>query len=225
MTRLDDPQHVRAEYANEQGLEARASIYRWSDGPDAPSMALEAVAEVSPRRVLDVGCGRGQLAERIGRELGSAVIGVDQSDRMVQLTRARGVEAVVGDVLELPFLDGEFDCVVAAWMLYHVSDVDRALSEIARVLRPGGRLVAVTNGIAHMRELYELLGAEHAESTFSAENAEPQLRRCFRTVERRDATGSVVFPDRGAAQAYVDATFSLAGSALPELAKIGRAHV
>lgn len=217
MRRLDDPEQVREEYANEQGLEARASVYRWSDGPDAPAMAFDAVAEVSPRRVLDAGCGRGQLAERIARELGAVVIGVDQSERMVQLTRARGVEAVVGDVRELPFADGEFDCVVAAWMLYHVSGVDRALAELARVLRPGGRLVAVTNGIAHMRELRTLVGAEPVVSAFSAENGEELLRRRFRSVERRDATGAVLFPDRASAQGYVDAARSMRGRVVPPL--------
>ena len=213
MTPLDDPQLVREEYATECGLEARASIYRWADGPDATVLMLEAVAEIDPRRILDVGCGRGQFAERIARELGASVIGVDQSERMVQLTRARGIDAVVGDVRALPFDPDEFDCVLAAWMLFHVTEVDAALAEIARVLRPGGRLVAVTNGLAHMGELRRLVGAPPMTSTFSAENGEELLRRHFRTVETRDASGTVHFPDREAAQAYVDASFATFGGA------------
>ena len=51
-----------------------------------------------------------------------------------------GVDARVGDVQDLPFEDGEFDCAVAAWMLYHVPDVERALAELARVLRPADGL-------------------------------------------------------------------------------------
>ena len=62
---------------------------------------------------------------------------VDVSPRMVELARARGVDARVGDVQELPFDDGSFDCAVAAWMLFHVPDLDRGLAELARVLRPG----------------------------------------------------------------------------------------
>ncbi len=106
------------------------------EGPDAPAMVFDAVAEVSPKRVLEVGCGMGQLAERMHEELDAEVVAIDQSERMVELTRKRGVDARVADVQELPFGDGEFDVVVAAWMLYHVPDVERALDEIVRVLRP-----------------------------------------------------------------------------------------
>ena len=78
---------------------------------------------------------------------------------MVELTRARGIEAVVGDVRNLPFAAGSFDSALAAWMLFHVEEVDAALSELARVLRPGGRLVVVTNGERSMYELRDALGA------------------------------------------------------------------
>jgi hypothetical protein len=65
--------------------------------------------------------------------------------------------------------------------------------------------------------LRELLGLEPLETPFSAENGEALLRRRFRTVERRDATGTVLFPDRDSAQTYVDATSSMRGRALPAL--------
>ena len=121
-------------------------------------MVFDAVAEVSPKRVLEVGCGMGQLAERMHVELDAEVVAIDQSERMVELTRKRGVDARVADVQELPFDDGEFDVVVAAWMLYHVPDVERALDEIVRVLRPAGRLVTATNRPEHLKELRALVG-------------------------------------------------------------------
>jgi SAM-dependent methyltransferase len=91
---------------------------------------------------------------------------------MVELARRRGVDARVGDAQDLPFDDGEFDCAVAAWMLYHVPDVDRAIAELARVLRPGGRLVAVTNSQGHLAEIYDLLGQERPPYPFSSEDGE-----------------------------------------------------
>ncbi|MBE2199290.1 MAG: class I SAM-dependent methyltransferase [Anaerolinea sp.] len=60
------------------------------------------------------------------------------------------------DAQQLPFATASFDVVVANHMLYHVPNIDQALSEIQRVLKPDGRLHAVTNGAAHMRELKEL---------------------------------------------------------------------
>jgi SAM-dependent methyltransferase len=57
------------------------------------------------------------------RKLDAKVVAIDQSERMVELTQARGVEAHVGDVQELGFAEGEFDCAVAAWMLFHPAGV------------------------------------------------------------------------------------------------------
>jgi SAM-dependent methyltransferase len=212
VSRLDDPVAVREEYANEDRLARRKAGYRFAEGPDPRELAFAAVAEAKPRRILEVGCGEGELAERMVRELGADVVAVDQSERMVELTRAREIEARVGDVLDLPFADGEFDVAVAAWMLFHVSDIDRALSELARV---APRLVAVTNGTDHLRELYELLGTDRLQFTFSAEQAEDDLSRHFARVERRDASGWIAFPDRATAQEFVDAFIILRGELPP----------
>jgi SAM-dependent methyltransferase len=214
--RLDDPQVVRDEYATDAGLAGRIAAYRFAEGRDAREETFHAVAEVGPRRVLEVGCGQGWLSDRIMRELECDVIAVDQSEHMVDLTRARGVAARVADVQQLPFGDAEFDCAVAAWMLYHVPSVDRALAELSRVVRPGGRLVAVTNARDSLREFVDILGVERAESSFSAENGEEQLRKHFGTVERREAYGSIVFPSRKEAQDYLDHSLSWAGRQLPE---------
>jgi SAM-dependent methyltransferase len=212
--KLDDPRVVREEYATERGLEGRRAAYRFATGRDAPQMAFDAVAEGSARRVLEVGCGPGELAARIMRELGAEVVAVDISPRMVELARERGVDARVGDAVDLPFADGEFDCAVAAWMLYHVSDVDRALAELARVLSEGGRLVAVTNAPDHLRELRELLGLPPSRAVypFSGANGEELLLRHFARVEARDGAGTIRFPSRTEVVEYVEASRTLFGA-------------
>ena len=212
---LSDPEVVRAEYASECGLAGRKHAYRFAEGPDPREVAFQAVAEVNPRRILEVGCGEGELAARMVRELGAGVVALDQSERMVEITRDRGVDAIVGDVEALPFEDGEFDCAVAAWMLFHVADVEVALSELARVLRPGGRLVAVTNGLDHLAELREGIGAAPFDFTFHAENGGDLLGRHFARVRRLDATGWIAFPDRDSAQEYIDSSISWRGRELP----------
>ncbi len=213
---LHDPEVVRREYATEAGLAGRIAAYRHADGPDSRDVVFAAVAETRPGRLLEIGCGQGELAERMQRELGCAVVALDQSERMVELTRARGVETVLGDAQALPFADRSFDVVVAAWMLFHVPDVGRALDEIARVLRRGGRLVGATNARTHLRELYELLGLEREATTFDAEDAAALLEQRFATVRLEAVGGAVRFPDREAVQSYVDASMLLLrGGTLP----------
>jgi ubiquinone/menaquinone biosynthesis C-methylase UbiE len=88
----------------------------------ADDVAFEAVAEVSPSRVLEVGCGTGEFAERVARELGAEVVAVDFSARMVELTAARGIDARVADVQALPFEDAEFDVAVATITRAHLAE-------------------------------------------------------------------------------------------------------
>jgi SAM-dependent methyltransferase len=216
---LDDPASVRREYASEERLATRRSLWDSADGPDPHAITLAALAEVSPRRVLEVGPGPGDFAVRMQHELGVEVVAVDSSPRMVELARGRGVDARVGDVQELPFEDGSFDCAVAAWMLYHLPDLDRGLAELARVLVPGGRLVAVTNGARNLHELWETLGPDaEREHPFSCEDGAQALERYFAGVERRDATCHVTIPSRGVAHRYVSASFARSSLAdrLPE---------
>jgi SAM-dependent methyltransferase len=209
--KLNDPVLVRAEYEDESRLAVRQAAHKAAEGPDALELVFAAVAEVKPARVLDVGCGQGELAERIALELRSDVVAIDQSARMVELTRERGVDARLGDVQALALPDESFDCVVAAWMLFHVTDIDLAMREIARVLGARGRLVAATNGPDHLEELYTLLGTQPPHSAFDAANGERVLRRHFASVERRDAHGYLLFGSRDAAQAYVDAGLTVNG--------------
>ena len=202
--RIDDPAAVAVQYANEANLEARRSLYANAEGPDPREVAFEAVAEVAPERVLEVGGGPGELAARIASELGCEVVMLDVAPRMVELAQRRGVDARVGDVQDLPFADGSFDCAVAAWMLFHVPDLDRGLAELRRVLRPGGRLVAVTNAEQHLRELREIAGDAAWERTFTRENGAEAIGRHFAQVGRRDADGWTTIEDDATILAFLD---------------------
>jgi 2-polyprenyl-3-methyl-5-hydroxy-6-metoxy-1,4-benzoquinol methylase len=140
MRKLNDPEVVRLEYETEAGLAARRAAYADAEGPDAPGMVFDAVAEVSPKRVLEVGCGMGQLAQRLHEELDAEVVAIDQSERMVELTRERGVDARVADVQELPFGDGEFDVVTSSFCAIFAPDHQKVADELLRVCRPGGTI-------------------------------------------------------------------------------------
>ena len=92
--------------------------------------------------VLDVGCGNGILwAEAFG---GKNVIGVDYSQGMCKLARARGLLAYHANALALPFAADQFDLVYSAESIQYIDDLHGVLRELARVCRPGGHIVIST---------------------------------------------------------------------------------
>ena len=226
--RLDNPVLVRWEFASEERLAKRDAIFRsLIDGDNPEDVAFSAVAAVRPQRLLDVGCGLGELTERFATALGAVVRAIDISPRMVELSRARGIDAELADVEELPFGDGEFDCVFAGWVLYHTPGLRRAIAECARVLRPGGHLVASTYSEDDLWELWALLGCEEPSSplSFSRSNGSMLLVPHFSKVEQQDVDAWLVFPDAVSMRTFVAATIDHAhyAAAVPELPRPFRA--
>jgi len=106
-------------------------------------------AEVGPGSdALDVCCGTGDLALELRRRIGpdGRVVGCDFSEPMLELARRKSgdeglpVEFGWADALDLPYGDASFDAVTIGFGARNLADLDRGLSEMARVLRPGGRL-------------------------------------------------------------------------------------
>ena len=216
-------EQVRAQYADETHLETRRSVWRpGPSGVDPGDAALAAVLDALPPDrampdVLEVGSGPGVFAARLHAAAPQvALLATDQSPRLVELARERGLTAQVQDVEHLLAPDDSYDVVVALWMLYHVPDLDRGLAELRRVLRPGGRLVAVTNGDEHLADLRRAAGGAAYVTTFSSENGEAALRRHFGTVTREDLETRAVFPDRETALDYLRSSDEDVDWALPE---------
>lgn len=93
------------------------------------------------REVLEVGCGTGLVLSRIARFAKHAK-GLDLSPGMLEKARARGLDVTLGSATELPFPDCSFDVTCSFKVLAHVPDLEKALSEMARVTRPGGMVLA-----------------------------------------------------------------------------------
>lgn len=125
-------------------------IAGFTDGADpeyAEQIMPMAAAELAgSRRVLDVGCGDGQIS-RLAASTGAAVTGIDPTWNCVRVARERGggAEYVRAGASGLPFPDRSFDAVVACLVFEHIDDVDDAIAEVARVLEPGGRFCFFLN--------------------------------------------------------------------------------
>jgi demethylmenaquinone methyltransferase/2-methoxy-6-polyprenyl-1,4-benzoquinol methylase len=113
---------------------------------------VEAVRARPGERVLDVATGTGLVAQLLVRRYGCTVVGLDQSEPMLDAARARvardlalgrRVSLVVGEAERLPFADGEFDHLTFTYLLRYVDDPAATLRELARVVRPGGRVASL----------------------------------------------------------------------------------
>ncbi len=110
-------------------------------------LPLAAAGLAGARDVLDVGCGEGQIARLAVEQGATRVIGVDptRAQLVVATGRAGGPSYARAGASALPFGDATFDAVVACLVFEHIRDVDSAIAEVARVLRPGGRFLFFLN--------------------------------------------------------------------------------
>jgi ubiquinone/menaquinone biosynthesis C-methylase UbiE len=119
-----------------------------SSGPDLAEL-VRIAALTGRERILDLGCGAGHTAHNVAPHA-AEVVGVDVTPEMLEvaagLARDRGLTNVRfqrADVLALPFADASFDLVTSRYSAHHYADPAKALTEAARVLRPGGRMLLV----------------------------------------------------------------------------------
>ena len=140
---------------------------------------LDLAGDVAGRRILDVGCGAGPLLAAL-RERGALVTGVDSSTKMLELARQRlgdGADLHLADLSNpLPFPDGAFDDVIACLVLHYLEDWTAPLTELRRVLAPGGRLIVAVNHptvnkLAYPDADYFATRKYSEDYTFSGQNA------------------------------------------------------
>jgi SAM-dependent methyltransferase len=209
-----DQQYLReSQYKDPSNLNVRIALhakYSRSDEPWFPWLAAR-VDWPEGADVLEAGCGSGNLWANIGPLLPHIRLTLtDLSEGMVEaahqivapLENVELADALACDVQDLPFDDDAFDVVVANHMLYHVPDADRATAEFGRVLRPGGVLLAATNGPDHLLELREMSrdaigwsGLDYTDDRFGRSTGEAILRREFDDVEWQDHPTTMVVTD------------------------------
>jgi arsenite methyltransferase len=133
---------------DEKIVEQLEVLYRSRDVLRRRKLVYEALGATPGDHILDVGCGPGfysrELLDQVGPE--GSVTGIDQSPQMLAVARRRsegfaGARFEEGDANALPVESGRFDRALSVQVLEYVADIPRALSEMHRALRPGGRVV------------------------------------------------------------------------------------
>lgn len=106
-------------------------------------LILEYFGDLNGKRVLDVGCGKGRFARVLaGRYPAASIVALDLAEAMLRCVPA-GLSPCGGSMTALPFSAGAFDCAYATESLEHAVDIDAAVAEMCRVVRPGGRVVII----------------------------------------------------------------------------------
>jgi ubiquinone/menaquinone biosynthesis C-methylase UbiE len=138
---------AQLEFDKEASKEIEA-VYLIEDAVRRRRIVREALAVSPGERLLDVGCGPGFYCLELSEEVGPSgqIVGVDPSPAMLELARRRcagreNVELRQGDAVSVPADDGDFDAALSVQVLEYVADVEAALAELHRALRPGGRVL------------------------------------------------------------------------------------
>jgi len=99
------------------------------------------------KRVLDLGCGTGNVASQLRKTINTDVTGVDASFSMLKVARDKSLEVVCADIdnRQLPFSDGSFDAIIGAYVIHQVKNLDSMLSECHRVLRDGSLILLTSS--------------------------------------------------------------------------------
>lgn len=109
------------------------------------------VASARPRLILDVACGPGAVTTRLARTTDARIVGIDLSPEMLRVASevvaapaySKRISLVQGHAEELPFADDTFDALTFTYLLRYVEDPQEVLTELARVVRPGGRIASL----------------------------------------------------------------------------------
>jgi SAM-dependent methyltransferase len=204
MTRLEPGRLDR----NEEGISVADPTSVWQgvpEGPDPRRLVLDLIAEQFMSRahpgwrLLEIGGALCDFATLAGSRVGLNRITIMNTDETVVARAAEaGVNAHVGGVPKLPCSDNNFDVIVALWSLTHVEDLSAALADVHRVLRPGGRFLAIAPSDALLNEMTSELGGNLAGG-LTVENGLDALGEHFTTIKRTPLDSRAVFDDWHAA--------------------------
>ena len=213
-------------YRSDCRLNQRRDLYQFAtpryDLEDEVMRRLP-LTDAQERRLLDAGCGNGALLLSLARRFPKVQLtGLDLSPGVFTHAAAEAkqqnfpINFLVGDVQNLPFASGSFDCATTIHMIYHVPDIARGLAELARVLIKKGTLVLTANSQGSLprmkmlkRKAAELMGMElyrQVDDRFNTEGGAEFLRQHFSTVKLETCPSTIRLRDPEPYVHYLDST-------------------
>lgn len=199
---------------------------------DFPDWVLQRSQWRGDEHVLDIGSGSGSYYTSLRRHWPDVTYQAVDLSVGVLKTHPGHKKAVIADAERLPFPDQCFDVVMANHMLYHVHELERAILEARRVLKPDGVFMAATNSLNSMPEFHALFrrgmlllstpGKIYsqpplpAQTNFALENGTRILAHYFYAVVRHDLPSTLVFPGVEPVMAYLESTRAVREPQLPE---------
>jgi ubiquinone/menaquinone biosynthesis C-methylase UbiE len=230
MPKFTDQTYLQnTQYRNADNLNARIAIHeRFSTNPQGWYPWLWDRLEQLPAqaRVLELGCGSGALWSACPERIppGWSLTLSDLSEGMLKdawhnlVVLGRGIKFEPIDAQAIPYPDETFDIVIANFMLYHVPDRPKALSEIRRVIKMGGVLVTATAGADHLKEMHDWFERLNAtmdipafNNPFTLENGLAQLQAFFNPVELQRYEDGLRITEIPPLMAYLESTSTYSG--------------
>jgi ubiquinone/menaquinone biosynthesis C-methylase UbiE len=228
MSAIDKSENVKAQYSDDKNLSIRIRLHsKHSANKQGFIPWLFENYELSKsRRILELGCGNGSQWEgRIGHLPSDCLLILsDLSEGMVEevwrkYRLQKNVLVQQIDIQSIPFPNESFDIVIANHMLYHVPDLCKALLEVNRILKQGGKFYAATNGSGGMRlYLHDALkrfnpniNAFNEDFSFNLQNGHGILSGYFGNVRRIDYEDSLSITETRDLIEWIESTISIAG--------------
>ena len=221
MGAMNDPNVVARQYANADGLTVRTSLHQKYSVNKEPyfDWVSKHYCIRHGMRVLELGCGTGAMWANPDRWLPAEaeLVLTDLSEGMLEtakrtVPKRANISFALADIQALPYANQSFDLVIANAMLYHVPDLQRALGEVARVLKTEGRFLCTTTGDNGMHAWFQrVLGRGDSPSlSFSLQNGCKLLSPHFGQIERIDRKDWLEVTDVEDLCTYVRSTLSFA---------------
>jgi len=204
LNKTQDIKHLSSvQYSSIDKLLARWNLYTYSEPEiDIHNVGIKHLDLIGDEKIFEAGCGNGQVLLKLRRNSHFGdLVGIDINQNIFDTAynaqireNLLPIKFIVGSADDLPFPDNSFDVVLAFFMLYHMPDINKTLSEWKRILKPNGKFLIATASFENKpkhknfkRKIENIIEGSNSPQLsyfFNLENAEGYLKKYFRVVDR-----------------------------------------